>query len=77
MQNMLEKQRMCRSCGIFLKNSRQLLRTNKAQETTQIIRIQGYVDFWTGSFFMNSIIILSYGEYINIYYVKKAYLGQS
>ncbi len=36
------------------------------QETTQIIKIQEYVNFWTGSFFMNSVIILSH-IYIYIY----------
>ncbi len=40
------------------------------QKATQIIKIQGRVNFWTGSFFMNSVIILSCGVYINICYVK-------
>ncbi len=37
------------------------------QEKTQIIKIQGYVNFWTGPLFTNSVIILSCGVYIYIY----------
>ncbi len=64
---------------IIVHESWVLLRTNKGlmnnnhkterlswiiQETTHSIKIQGYVNFWAGNFFINSVIILSCGEYM-------------
>ncbi len=71
MQKILENQRMSRSWRIFLKNCSRpkkdpwtTLKSEKQlwiiQETTEIFKIQGYVNFWKWSFFINSVIILSY-----------------